>query len=624
MNSEPKQVSENSTLSSKWDILTRYDENQRSRVENLKQQIREDDWERNVRRRLNREKIGVSPSTIRKLGRSVLDIMNLKIPAVEKRRNREAMSTAINEIKAEENEKEIEKQLYIAQGDIAKDINAIMFDEENERKDKKILERQMADIRQQAEYKKHNRFISERAQELVERQINEKLLTVDTLEEEALAENVEVEKRSVEYEGSEITVYDLKGLPFSILTHAIDYRHANVDNPDHIGVQTMNKLLDDPSIWTETEEEAKKAEGYGTRNGDARGNTISASYTNSDSNICARVGNALDYAHTVYGFSKLPGDSIIGIYSQDGGTTNVSGHNPTQLNERDLKTIDVLEGPGNRVSYNEVLLRRYDETGKPILPDYIVAEDGMITDTMKKHANYFNIPIINIEKKAYVEKGEKIAMEALESIDENMSYEEISKKIDVARKIDYFNHSLSPLKSVGNGSEYAITRYNRNQAKHAKDEKIADTIELEIKKRLNFIENELKRCIEEVKKANESGEKYKYNSDVLEVFDTSVYEVESDYLMTPLSADRGIKLGFKAPGSMNFSEIIMRFKNSTRNIETRLFDGEHPYDAEEFYKIHPSEREKERNSSAYGKITPLLLKYYDLLRENSKISSNVN
>lgn len=583
---------------SKWDILTKYDEIERARVEKIKEEVKE-----GLQRRgsLEKQKKDVPPSTFKKFGRSVLDLVNLKIPAVEERRKREAMSVAYDEIKREDDEREVNRMLENAQYDLSRDIKRFKSEEAAELALKNDMVAGMDDYRR----KKDRQYKNDRAQELLERQISERLIAAEELEEQVWAGNPEVEKTSVEFEGEEIPVYNLKGYPFSMLSHAINYRLS--DNPDenHIGVQTARRLVEDPSLWAEDEYVAARDDGYGTREGNARGNVISASYINSDSNISNRVS----VNKICYGFDHLNGDSIITTSKGDGGTPNVIGrYSKTGVTPSDVGFIDAIEGSENRSPYNEVLLRRYFENGKPRLPDYIIAENGKITDDMKRHAKFFNIPIINIDRKSYDKKLEQRAIDAADSISENSSFEEVSSAIDVIKTTDKHNDFMT-LESVGDGEEYITIDYVRRiyaNGGDAVNRKMAYIEELEMKKRLDFIEDELKKNIEECKKATEDGRLYGFKSDKLSFFDMELHDVDSNIR------------GFSRFGDMNYIEIKMRMNGSSRMITTKILDGEHRKDAEEFYTDYPNKKNNKCDSSHYERMMKIVQEYYDAMAENRK------
>ena len=232
------------------------------------------------------------------------------------------------------------------------------------------IEYDMAEARGMFDYHKKERFRHQRIQEFVERDLNSKLSKVDDLEMEVIAGNPEIQKRSVNYEGVNIPIYDLGGLPFSFLSTTIDYRDSG--EPGTIGVDTYKTILKDPSVWNERRDIAEKASGFGTRDADARGDTISASFWNSESNSASYVPGRL-----VYGFENVQADSVVAIYNGDGGTGNLIKGQDMILN---LNSLEHIEGARGTTNYNEVLLRRYSENGMPKRPDYIIVEKNRISE----------------------------------------------------------------------------------------------------------------------------------------------------------------------------------------------------------------------------------------------------
>lgn len=290
-----------------------------------------------------------------------------------------------------------EASLQDTQRELGHQVRQIM---DMKAQEKEVIADRMAEVRIQADLGKTNRFQSERAQELLERQLNQQLLRAETLAEEVLAENPEVAQRTTEYNEQAITIYDLKGYPFSMLSHAVDYKNYR-RHPDSLGAETARRVIEDPSIWAQTESEARAE--YDRGSAAARGNVISASYTNSGPALHHRVRQNEDKTPlTCYGFSKLPADSIIRASKGDDMTPNFIGRAHTTVSAYDANIVDDLDQATPSTAYNEILLRRYDlHTGKPLLPDYIIAQDGNINDNMLRAAAYFNIPIVNIETAAY-------------------------------------------------------------------------------------------------------------------------------------------------------------------------------------------------------------------------------
>ncbi|MBP5633308.1 hypothetical protein J6X13_00005, partial [Candidatus Saccharibacteria bacterium] len=342
---------------SPWSKLAaKYDRSQRARIDRLKEDGGIDSYEDIAEEE-------VSPTRAQKAGRALLDILRLSSQKIEAQRNYEAQMAARRELR-----------------------------EEAAQRERAELEADMKDARKMVDTYYDSRLRNQRAQELLERDLNERLTKIDQLEEEALGGNPDVEKSTRSYNGNEIPVYTLHGFPIKMLTHTVDYRRLN--DSGEIGTETYKDVMRDPSIWTERRDISEQTEGFGTREGNARGNTISVSYTNSERNFKSRFTGEL-----VYGFCQVEADSVLSVTNGDGSTSNMEGDAETSISNPD--ELDMLEGAEGTNNYNEILLRRYSENGMPKRPDYIVAENGQITETMLRHAEYFGIPIINIDKDAY-------------------------------------------------------------------------------------------------------------------------------------------------------------------------------------------------------------------------------
>lgn len=479
--------------------------------------------------------------------------------------------------------------------------------------------------------RKHQRFESQRVQELVEREINKKLTTIEKLEDEVLAENPEVAKREIEYSpkdqeatgstnpATHVTVYDLKGIPFAFVSHAVDYRRANVKvngGVGDIGTQTFQDIVDNPAIWTETREQAEKAAGYGTRAANARGDTISCSYTNSETNPNTRVGSNGYDKNLVYGFEALRPDSLIYAVARDGGTNNNAGRAETSLRKSDLNTIKTLEG-NPTVGYNELLLRRYDEQGEPLKPNYIIAADGQITDEMLRHASFFNIPIINVENKAYEAKLNKKATEALNSISEQSSYAEITAAIDAIRHSPSYGHYFYPHDSYGrkrdaDGISGSAWHYPAGELR----EKFVALEELEYQKRLDLIESELTDLAESYEAANAAGEYRDIKPKHTDAFFIYAHDVENG-LFCGVGADSPESIR-QVPGNSNSITVEIIPKNGEQRISLDLYDAEHPYKPEEALARGNITQEDidQADSGPYTRLKPLFDRYSSAYRTN--------
>ena len=622
----PEKITSNSennetelTSGSKWSILEslagKYDAAERDRVDQLKDNLRQDPL-RDTRYRY--EQISAPPSILRKIGRLALDRLGIHFSRSETRRNREAMATAVREYDAEVEQEALEyrRSLEIQRAKAEKEANDQK--EVEAKKEKEALDRDLIAGMDRYRRDKTKRFQKQRIQEQLEQDLNQRLLTVDILEDEVLAENPEVEKSIIEYESTKIPVYTLKGIPFSMISHDIEYRSIDAKTPEHIGVQTSRRLVEDPSIWVRREDEVAQEEGYGTRNGNAKGNVISASYINSESNLDNRVSHTGDHADICYGFAHLDGGELLYTSSGDGGTSNLASKNTETLLERSsLDIIDSLEGPLPRAAYNEFLLRRYFETGEARRPDYIIAENGEITEGMLKHAAFFDIPIINIDKAAYMEKMENKAIEALESINENSGYEEISAAIDKIRATSKYHSRMTVETDIGNGIDKRNfdDKYRDHDKYHHEDEvdkKIIDLGKLELEKRVDFIADELQKAIEACKQATAKGEEYHFASDsIAEIYKHDAYDFRRNKYYTSFgeSPGRGI-----TPADSDVINFDFRMKGSPRMIKTTIYDGERR-DVNRYNR----EYVENSNSSYYDKVHPLIMAFLAAERENQEM-----
>lgn len=326
----------------------------------------------------------------------------------------------------------------------------------------------------------------QRVQELVEREMNSRLLTVDDLEEEVIAENPEVAKRSVPYKNREIVVYDLKGLPFGLLTHNVGYK---LPLRTHEG-DLSRSLFKDPSIWLNDRYQLKNIVGGA--------NYISMSYTDSWLNFKSRHYSRDNENHNLtYGFSHVDGGSILRLINGDGSTRGY-------LTERDLEitnidALDIISSPLG-MGYNEIVSMRYSENGYPKRPDYIVTQDGAITETMLHHADFFGIPIVNIESKNYVSRFNDHVRNVYKSIvdiddyptfmqimNENNLLNSNSFDIKLKNSLNYNTRIDGPLLSANEVNDNTV------QSK---------IIDLEFTKRTEFIENTLEKVLASIQDGN--------------------------------------------------------------------------------------------------------------------------
>lgn len=377
----------NNSESSKWDILAKYNEDERARVDKIKSEY--------LGGNIEEEPEVISPSTLRKMGRLVLDNLNITIPAVEKQRNREAESIAMKELRDEQQKNaervrkekaELDEETELRRIDIG--LRDFADSIKSEERDKAQLAGRIADIRKNFDTERYN---TARAQELLERDINASVVKVDELEALASGGYEGVEKTTEKYNEDIIPVYNLKGYLCDMLLHSVAYK---ISRPEEIGETVREglakKAIEDPSFWTK-----KKGEVEGGSN------LLCTSYVD-----LSTFPQAFVHKPPIYGFQKIRANSVQ-LFTNGDANTGTDWYADPTLKGVAVKGIPTHIRPGS--GYNELTIKRYSDDGEPLLPDYIVTENGEITDIDRKHAAYFKIPIVNIEQQYYkgINSGEK-------------------------------------------------------------------------------------------------------------------------------------------------------------------------------------------------------------------------
>ena len=599
---QPETTDQKSSLTWMKKISENYDKQERPRIDKIKAGLSDYKMMNEARRK----QVSTRPGLFKQATRFVMDKLGIKTSGSEERRNREAMHVALIEYHEEEllRKKEWEEKQKIEAEREAR--MAVQERIEKAQREQEALEKDMQTARDVTEQEKQNRFEKQRIQEIVERDLNSRLLKVEDLETEAFSNNPEIQKHEMVFEGSEIPVYDLKGLPFAILSHTVDYR--NVDNPlDEIGQNTYREVMKNPGVWNERQDKAMEASGFGTRNENARGDTISTSFRDSEKNIDSYVPGEL-----IYGFEQVSADSIISISNGDGGTSNMAGRSETNLSDPNI--LDQITGVNGTSIYNEVLLRRYSENGVPKSPDYIIT-NGTVSETDLKHAKFFNIPIINIDRAAYEKKIEKHGEELLDSINEKNDYLELNQKLEELLSMSKYKNRYRSLDSIGRKFDIPTLSYGAT----ALEERLFEVSKLEQQKRLNFIEGVLENYISEIEQATR-GNKLAPEPDQIKNLNIVVSDVGRQLRSTENS---DIHDSFRSvAGNCNSIEISFTMEDGSRTLKTNIYDGENIFELDQAIKSGRVNAEdlKQADSSFYHQFEPLVRRYFKAYRENQKIN----
>ena len=558
---------------------------------------------------IKKKQIAVQPGIFKQAARLAMDKIGIKLQSSEDRRNREAMHVALNEYDEEKRaeEKTLEERQWLESRQEEERVATIKA--ERDQQERALLLKGMAKGHDVASRSKSERFRRQRIQEIVEKDLNARTLKVEDLEAEVLSGDPEVKKREMAFGGEQIPIYDLEGRPFALLSHTVDYRKS--DNPIfEIGQETYRKIMEDPAVWAERLDVAEQKSGFGTRDSDARGDTISASFRDSEKNIDSYFPGDL-----IYGFEQVEADSVISISNGDGGTSNMAGKDETALNNPDI--LERLTGAGGTSNYNEVLLRRYSENGVPKKPDYIITVNGVINEVALKHAQFFKIPIINIEREAYEEKMEERGEKILDSISEKDNYLELAKKLDELLSMSKYKKRYHYFNAVGRKFDKPVLPYGANVL----EERLFEVSKLEQHKRLEFIESALREYVSEIEQATNKGEVAPESSALIKDLYASIMDVHNQTRSNKYNDDR--EPAWSTAGGCSWIDIGFLLKDGgTQLVETRIYDGQRLLNAQQAIEngwMKKSDLE-EADSSAYDKIEPVVRRYFEAWRENQRVN----
>lgn len=270
------------------------------------------------------------------------------------------------------------------------------------------------------------------ASEAFRMDFNERATGPEQFAEWIASEEDGISEEEIEFEGKKIKVYHLTGHEFLFLVHCINYR-TKADAKRWPGVYEKSKaILDNPGNWMSIpiDNNPKNINTFGIKTGDA--NNVSASLV-SDKIPNGHQGD--EEAQIYYGFSDLGHRGVItasyrDMHTQQGWTSRVDGKNdfhevipaknanPATIpgwtddargekigDWRTIQTIDTIE---KHDGGGEVAFDRYEEdNGRSISPSFIYCPNfstysaDELTDDQKRHAAYFNIPIVILHRDAY-------------------------------------------------------------------------------------------------------------------------------------------------------------------------------------------------------------------------------
>lgn len=196
--------------------------------------------------------------------------------------------------------------------------------------------------------------------------------------------------------GKTIDVYKLTGQQFTMLVHAITDNNMSKNN------RYVSQIVNNPEIWN---------------NINGGNNHISTSLISDKYMVTYGIPN--NENTIMFGFNNIPAHSLKFTSVRDAGIyrnakTNINYNMRNRLFVADIntvasvdelmqKTIDANIQKQSGRMWNEIVLSRVnEETGEKLQPNYIVCMD-YVSESSKKAAEYFGIPIYLIQRKYYKE-----------------------------------------------------------------------------------------------------------------------------------------------------------------------------------------------------------------------------
>lgn len=377
-------------------IIDRYEKHQRQLIESQKNILRSDwAWESVVQEKQRK----TTPSITGMAIRNMIDTKTIKrvFPKIhakiENKREGEAMFVAADEYANELISEIAAKEL----------VKKEAIERENAMFAKMQAERELGQ-KSSDEFRKKMHEEKLRAIDLAESQLNESLCDITSLESAINNGDTDISKHEITSKDDKVlTVYDLNGHDFRYLTTNIRYKEK------YKGANISKHLCEHPEFWVRHQGSIKH-EKYSGEYGDTPieeqgGTSLSVSYFDTNKNLSAAVYNSDMESRAIrYGFSNIRNGGLVDLARGDMVSDHrIENHTMPIISTEINNYPEWLAGNAGRgpSEYNEILLRRYDQNGIPKPPDFMVTYNNQISDYVKKHAEYFNIPIVNINASHY-------------------------------------------------------------------------------------------------------------------------------------------------------------------------------------------------------------------------------
>lgn len=239
--------------------------------------------------------------------------------------------------------------------------------------------------------------------------------------------------------GKKVKLLDLNNTDFNFIVHKI-YAYNRADY--------YSQLIQNPNNW----------------NGLDKGlSTISTSFI-SDLNY-KTCGEENLNQQVILGFSNIPVEDYLAMGNDDLATS----HGDRLINPKSKYDTDKYYLPkmmslmsrhqtGKGAGYNEIVLDR-----NCAVPSYLIIYDGVVNENTLRYAEYFNIPIINIDREKYVNRNKQFISSVTKGTIDHFEIKDIERlmyyptaKVSIQKKFELCEGTLDRLLESGVYSQEQI------------------------------------------------------------------------------------------------------------------------------------------------------------------------
>ena len=252
-------------------------------------------------------------------------------------------------------------------------------------------------------------------------------------DENKLDNNV-IERYETTSNGNKVRVLDLNNTDFNFIVHKIFSYSSDT-------AKFYAQLLHNPENWDSL---------------DCGTSTISTSFI-SDLSYKVCGDENLDQ-QVILGFRNIPNQDLLLMGNDD----ILSTHGDRIINPKSENNADRYFSPkmmplmtkyqtGKAAGYNEITLDR-----NSVIPVYLISYDGVINENTLRYAEYFNIPIVNIDREKYANRNKQFISSVTKGEIDHFEVEDIERlmyyptaKVSIQKKYMICESTLSRLLENG-------------------------------------------------------------------------------------------------------------------------------------------------------------------------------